>query len=90
MTGGGAFFGISVLSDLKNSKKVAVYLDAGGLGLPERDYYLKTDEKSKETREKYKAHLANLFKLSEKDRTIRLKQRQQRFWPLKHNLHRQC
>jgi putative endopeptidase len=66
MTGGGAFFGISVLSDLKNSKKVAVYLDAGGLGLPERDYYLKTDEKSKETREKYKAHLANLFKLSDK------------------------
>jgi putative endopeptidase len=67
MTGGGAFFGISILSDLKNSKKVAAYLDGGGLGLPERDYYLKTDEKSKETREKYKAHLANLFKLSEKD-----------------------
>jgi putative endopeptidase len=64
MTGGGAFFGISVLSDLKNSKKVAVYIDAGGIGLPERDYYLKTDEKSKETREKYKTHLANLFKLS--------------------------
>lgn len=66
MTGGGAFFGISILSDLKNSKKVAVYLDAGGLGLPERDYYLKTDEKSKETREKYKAHLASLFKLSDR------------------------
>jgi len=64
MTGGGSFFGISVLSDLKNSKKVAIYIDGGGIGLPERDYYLKTDEKSKETREKYKAHLANLFKLS--------------------------
>ena len=67
LTGGGAFFGVSVLSDLKNSKKVAIYLDAGGLGLPERDYYLKTDEKSKEIREKYKAHLANLFKLAERD-----------------------
>ncbi len=64
MTGGGAFFGLSIIPDLKNSKKVAVYIDAGGLGLPERDYYLKTDEKSKETREKYKTHLANLFKLS--------------------------
>ena len=64
MTGGGAFFGIQHFSDLKNSKKVAVYVDAGGLGLPERDYYLKNDEKSKETREKYKDHIANLFKLS--------------------------
>ena len=64
MTGGGAFFGLSIIPDLKNSKKVAVYIDAGGVGLPERDYYLKADEKSKETREKYKTHLANLFKLS--------------------------
>ncbi|HMG93127.1 MAG TPA: M13 family metallopeptidase [Chryseolinea sp.] len=64
LTGGGAFFGMSIIPDLKNSKKVAVYIDAGGLGLPERDYYLKADEKSKETREKYKAHLTNLFKLA--------------------------
>ena len=89
MTGGGAFFGISILPDLKNSKKVAVYLDAGGLGLPERDYYLKTDEKSKETREKYKTHLANLFKLTGEAKN-RLTQRPQRFWPLKHSLQRQC
>ncbi|HEY5916380.1 MAG TPA: M13 family metallopeptidase N-terminal domain-containing protein, partial [Chryseolinea sp.] len=65
MTGGGAFFGLGIIPDLKDSKKVAVYINAGGLGLPERDYYLKTDEKSKETREKYKAHLANLFKLAD-------------------------
>jgi putative endopeptidase len=64
MTGGGAFFGLMVMSDLKNSSKLAVYINSGGLGLPERDYYLKTDDKSKEIREKYKAHLANLFKLS--------------------------
>jgi putative endopeptidase len=64
MTGGGAFFGIGVLSDLKNSKKIAVYLNSGGIGLPERDYYVNNDEKSKETREKYKIHLTNLFKLS--------------------------
>lgn len=63
LTGGGAFFGISVIPDLKNSKRMAAYLDAGGIGLPERDYYLKTDEKSKETREKYKAYLSTLFTL---------------------------
>lgn len=64
MTGGGAFFGFSTLPDLKNSKKMAAYIDAGGLGLPERDYYLNMDAKSKETREKYKIHISNLFKLA--------------------------
>jgi putative endopeptidase len=62
-TGGGAFFGLGIYPDLKNSKKMAAYLEAGGLGLPERDYYLKDDDKSKETREKYKEYIANLFKL---------------------------
>lgn len=64
MTGGGAFFGFSTFPDLKNSKKMAAYIDAGGLGLPERDYYLNTDAKSKETREKYKVYISNLFKLA--------------------------
>ena len=54
LTGGGAFFGLGILPDLKNSKKMAAYLGSGGIGLPERDYYLKDDPKSKETREKYK------------------------------------
>ena len=63
-TGGGAFFGLGIYPDLKNSKRMAAYLEAGGLGLPERDYYLKDDAKSKETREKYKEHIANLFKLA--------------------------
>jgi putative endopeptidase len=64
LTGGGSFFGFSIFPDLKNSKKMAAYIAAGGLGLPERDYYLNTDEKSKETREKYMNHIANLLKLS--------------------------
>ena len=66
-TGGGAFFHFSIYPDLKNSKKMAAYLGSGGLGLPERDYYLNNDEKSKETREKYKVHIANLFKLAGED-----------------------
>ncbi|MBL0743498.1 M13 family metallopeptidase [Chryseolinea lacunae] len=67
MTGGGAFFGFGILPDLKNSKKMAAYLGSGGLGLPERDYYLNTDPKSVETRAKYEEHLATLFKLSGED-----------------------
>ncbi|AYB33662.1 M13 family metallopeptidase [Chryseolinea soli] len=64
LTGGGAFFGLGILPDLKNSKKMGAYLGSGGIGLPERDYYLKDDAKSKETREKYKEYLTKLFTLA--------------------------
>lgn len=63
LEGGGAFFGFQVFPDLKNSKKMAAYLGSGGIGLPERDYYVKTDPKSKETREKYKEHVARMLVL---------------------------
>lgn len=63
-TGGGAFFEVSAFPDLRNSKKTSFYVSSGGIGLPERDYYLKTDAKSKETRDKYVEFIANLFKLS--------------------------
>jgi putative endopeptidase len=65
LTGGGAFFGLGILPDLKNSKKMGAYLGSGGIGLPERDYYLKDDAKSKETREKYKEYLTKLFTLAQ-------------------------
>ena len=37
--------------------------DQGGLGLPDRDYYLKTDEKSVELRKQYVAHVTKMFEL---------------------------
>src|SRR5204862_6583996 len=37
---------------------------AGGLGLPDRDYYTKTDAKSQEIRNKYVAHVANMLQLT--------------------------
>jgi putative endopeptidase len=40
---------------------------AAGLGLPDRDYYFKDDEKSKETRAKYLEHIAKVFKLAGSD-----------------------
>jgi putative endopeptidase len=62
--GGSSFFNLGVYPDLKNSNRMAAYVTSGGIGLPERDYYLKTDAKSKEVRENYVKHLANLFVLS--------------------------
>ncbi|MBK5277394.1 MAG: M13 family metallopeptidase [Bacteroidia bacterium] len=67
LEGGGAFFSFQVFPDLKNSKKMAAYLGSGGIGLPERDYYLKSDEKSKETREKYKEHVSRMLVLIGQD-----------------------
>lgn len=64
LKGGSAFWNIGIFPDLKNSDQISIYVTSGGIGLPERDYYLKTDEKSKEIREKYVAHITNLFVLS--------------------------
>lgn len=64
LRGGTAFFGLQVEPDLNKSTHNTVYVVPNGLGLPERDYYLKTDEKSKETRAKYVEYLKNLFVLS--------------------------
>lgn len=59
--GGGAFFDFDVDPDLKNSKLMAVYFSQGGLGLPDRDYYTKTDKRSKEIREKYVQHISRML-----------------------------
>jgi putative endopeptidase len=49
--------------DPDDSDAVIVGLSQGGLGLPDRDYYVKTDAKSKETREKYLQHVEKTFEL---------------------------
>lgn len=58
------FNGVFVMGDLMDSDINAFYLDASGLGLPNRDYYTKTDAKSKEIREKYVTHVARMLTLS--------------------------
>ncbi|MFC4633554.1 M13 family metallopeptidase [Dokdonia ponticola] len=57
------FLGIGVQGDLNNSAMNAVYLVANGLGLPDRDYYLEQDQKSKEIREEYKKHIARMLQM---------------------------
>lgn len=64
-TGYGPFHGVASFAHLKNSKTNALYVTAGGLGLPNRDYYTKTDKKSEEIREKYIAHIARMLALGE-------------------------
>ena len=61
--GGGAFFNFAIFQDLKNSSTMTTYLGQGGLGLPDRDYYTKTDDKSVETRDKYEVFVAQMFGL---------------------------
>lgn len=59
----GALFGFSSGQDLDDASKVVAVLDQGGLGLPDRDYYLKSDEKSADLRQQYVAHLQKTFQL---------------------------
>ncbi|MEP6535240.1 MAG: M13 family metallopeptidase [Bryobacteraceae bacterium] len=58
-----ALFRTESAQDLRNASEVIAELDQGGLGLPERDYYLKSDAKSGETRKEYVAHLQRIFEL---------------------------
>ena len=50
--------------DPKDSQMIIGGLGQGGLGLPDRDYYFRDDEKSKELREKYVAHVARMLELA--------------------------
>ena len=56
-------FGFGSLPDLKNSSMVMGYAGQGGLSLPNRDYYIKTDEKSVKLRDDFVRHVANMFQL---------------------------
>ncbi|MBC7750906.1 MAG: M13 family peptidase [Candidatus Saccharibacteria bacterium] len=55
---------LGIGQDAKDSTKVVAGVDQGGLGLPDRDYYLKDDEKLKTTREKYLAYIEKMLILS--------------------------
>jgi putative endopeptidase len=59
--GAGAPFVFSVNQDARNSLQYAVIVRQSGLGLPDRDYYLKDDAKLKDAREKYLAHTAKML-----------------------------
>jgi putative endopeptidase len=66
-TDSGLFFGFTSNQDFGDSSRVIAWAEPGGLGLPDRDYYVKDDARSKEIREKYLAHVAQVFALLGQD-----------------------
>ena len=57
------FLGISGFADLNNSSVNAAYVGGGNFGLPDRDFYLESDDKSKEIREKYVGHISRVLQM---------------------------
>ncbi len=66
---GTPFFNFRVFSDFSNSKMNAGYIAPGRLGLPDRDYYIEQDEKSKEIREQYKEYISWVLEYAGDDAT---------------------
>jgi endothelin-converting enzyme/putative endopeptidase len=62
--GGSIVFNAGSSLDPDNSEEQIAQIDQGGLGLPDRDYYVKDDAKSKETRDRYLQHVQQVFELS--------------------------
>jgi putative endopeptidase len=58
------FFSFYSSPDPKDARMTLAGLDQGGLGLPEKDYYFRTDQRSEEIRKKYVAHIAKLLVLA--------------------------
>jgi putative endopeptidase len=59
----GGVFGVFIDVDIKDPKRYAVYLGQQGLGLPDRDYYLKPDFAAQKG--KYQTYVAQLLRLLE-------------------------
>ncbi len=57
------FFGFSAGQDFADATRQIAFAYAGGLGLPDRDYYLKRDAKTLQIRTAYEAHVARTFEL---------------------------
>jgi endothelin-converting enzyme/putative endopeptidase len=57
-------FALNAAPDNYNPAQVIADVQASGLGLPDRDYYFKTEPRFKEAREQYLVHVANMFKLA--------------------------
>jgi len=57
-------FDYSSQQDFKDASKEIATIDQGGMGLPSKEYYTKTDPKSVETREKYVEHVRKMLTLA--------------------------
>ena len=58
------FFGYGEQQDFKDASKQIAFVSQGGLGMPEKDYYLRTGAKDVELRGQYVAHVAKMLELA--------------------------
>jgi putative endopeptidase len=63
-TGTGYLFAFGSAQDLDDSTQVIAEIGQSGLGLPDRDYYTRSDDKSKQLRTDYVAHVSKMFALA--------------------------
>ncbi len=63
LCGVSALFGFGSSPDIHDAKSVIAHAGQGGLGLPDRDYYLKRDKRSVALRAQYVAHVQRTFEL---------------------------
>ena len=63
-------FALSSSQDFHQPTRVIGEIAAGGLGLPDRDYYFKRDDRFVEARKKYLAHIAKMFQLAGQSETL--------------------
>jgi putative endopeptidase len=63
-------FAFGASADFKDASAYVANLDQGGISLPDRDYYLKTDQRSVELRQRYEQHVANMFDLLAKSLNV--------------------
>jgi endothelin-converting enzyme/putative endopeptidase len=59
-----AFFGYGEQQDFKDASKQIAFIQQGGLGMPEKDYYLRTGDKDVKLRAEYVAHVAKMLTLA--------------------------
>ncbi len=64
LIGVNAFLNYGEQQDFKDARKQIAVVDQGGLGLPERDYYLRSGDAAEKTRKEYVRHITNMLKLT--------------------------
>ncbi len=62
--GGSTLFGTSVRQDLKDNTRIILYASQGGIGLPNSEFYTRTDAESLAMLDKYRSHVARMLELS--------------------------
>ena len=60
--------------DAKNTTRYVMYIGQGGLGLPDKDFYFRKDEKSQKNLDAYSEYIKNLFQISGLDKKTDAKQ----------------